>query len=87
MPVPVRVEASSSASAMALLEALARFGHPQLVPLEDDRWAVLVEDPGGPALPELLRLIERWTLVWETTPTTVTIDGVPHVLRLDSSPV
>ena len=86
MQEPVRIEAPSTASAMALLAALARFGYPDLVPVEEDRWEVVIADPGRDSLPELLRVVERWTLVWEATPATVTIDGVPHSLRADNPP-
>jgi hypothetical protein len=81
---PVRIQAPSTPSAMALLGDLATFGHADLLPLAQDRWEVCVSEPGA-SLSELLTAIERWATVWRLGATTVYIDDVEHSLTPDGA--
>jgi hypothetical protein len=82
MVTAVRVEAPSTASALALVIDVAGFGTADLVPLDGNgRWEVRLVDPGAAApLPELLSTLERWLAVWRLASTTVYIDDVAHTL-------
>ena len=80
VPEPIRVEAPSSRAAMALLAEFASLGKPDLVPLNGDRWEVLLNDSVRTPMADILRAVEVWLTAWNTAETTVHIGGKPHLL-------
>jgi hypothetical protein len=81
---PIRVEAPSTASAMALVAELSAFGTPDLVPLDDGRWEVQLSDTARTPMPHVLRAVQSWLVVWNEPETTVHVADRPRLLASDA---
>jgi hypothetical protein len=78
--LPIRVEARSTASAMALVSELMPLGKADLVRLDDGRWEVQLFDAARTPTARVLRTVETWLAVWNESATTVHIAGRPRLL-------
>jgi hypothetical protein len=76
---PLCIEAPSAASAIALVTELAWLEDTDLVPIDDDRWEVRVDEPGN-ELGRVLTIVEQWVVVWNLGSAVVRISGTPHTL-------
>jgi len=53
------------------------FARTDLVPLEDERWEILVEDSTDDELDAVLLAVARWAVACELEPRRVLVDGEP----------
>ena len=78
--LPIRIEAPSTASAMALLTELMPLGKADLVQLDDSRWEVHLSHAARTPTAQVLRTVETWLALWNESGTTVHIAGRPRLL-------
>jgi hypothetical protein len=60
----VRIEAPTTSSATQLVRDLVPFAQTDLVPLDDERWEVRVEESSEDELDAVLHAVARWAADW-----------------------
>jgi len=73
----VRIEAPTAGAATQLASDLVPFARTDLVPLEDERWEILVEDSTDDELDAVLLAVARWAVACELEQRRVLVDGEP----------
>ena len=73
----VRIEAPTAGAATQLASDLVPFARTDLVPLEDERWEILVEGSTEDELDAVLLAVARWAVACELESRRVLVDGEP----------
>jgi hypothetical protein len=77
-PIPtIRIEAPTAGAATQLVSDLVPFARTDLVPLENERWEILVEDSTDDQLDAVLLAVARWAVACELEDQPVLVDGEP----------
>jgi hypothetical protein len=76
----VRIEAPTSGAANQLVHDLVPFARTDLLPLEDDRWEVRVEESTEEELDAVLLAVARWASACDVPQGHVLVDGEPAEL-------
>ena len=71
----VRIEAPTSAAATQLVHDLMPYAKTDLVPLEDERWEVRIEESSPEELDVVLHAVARWAGEHSLDETHVLVDG------------
>ena len=73
----IRIEAPSSGAAHQLVHDLVPFARTDLVPLDEERWEIRVEEPTEEELDAVLLAVDRWAAACEVKQRHVLVDGKP----------
>ena len=73
----IRIEAPTSGAATKLLSDLVPFARTDLVPLDDERWEVRVEESTEEELDAVLHAVARWAAACELEEQHVLVDDEP----------
>ena len=73
----IRIEAPTAGAATQLVSDLVPFARTDLVPLEDERWEILVEDSTEEELDAVLLAVARWASRASSRRRRVLVDGEP----------
>ena len=71
----IRIEAPTTSSATQLVRDLVPFAQTDLVPLDDERWEVLVEESSEDELDAVLHAVARWAADCSLEEASVLVDG------------
>ena len=86
-PIPtIRIEAPTAGAATQLVSDLVPFARTDLVPLENERWEILVEDSTDDQLDAVLLAVARWAVACELEDQPVLVDGEPIELPEPPTP-
>ena len=73
----IRIEAPTAGAATQLASDLVPFARTDLVPLENERWEILVEGSTEDELDAVLLAVARWAVACELESRRVLVDGEP----------
>jgi hypothetical protein len=71
----VRIEAPTTSSATQLVRDLVPFAQTDLVPLDEERWEVRVEESSEDELDAVLHAVARWVADCSLEEASVLVDG------------
>ena len=71
----VRIEAPTTSAATQLVRDLVPFAQTDLVPLDDERWEVRVEESSEDELDAVLHAVARWAVDCSLDQASVLVDG------------
>lgn len=73
----IRIEAPTTGAANQLVHDLVPFARTDLVPLDDERWEIRVEESTEEELDAVLLAVARWASVCDLKRRHVLVDGKP----------
>jgi hypothetical protein len=73
----IRIEAPTTSTATQLVHDLMPFARTDLVPLDGERWEVLVEEGSEDALDAVLHAVARWAAGCQLEQARVLVDDEP----------
>jgi hypothetical protein len=73
----IQIEAPTSGAATLLVRDLVPFARTDVVPLDDERWEVRVEESTDDELDAVLLAVARWAAAYELERRPVLVDGEP----------
>jgi hypothetical protein len=71
----IRIEAPSQGTAAVLVQDLVAFAQTDVVPLDDERWEVRVEESSEDELDAVLHAVARWVADCSLEEASVLVDG------------
>ena len=73
----VRIEAPTAGAATQLVSDLVPFARTDVVPIDDERWEIRVEESTDDELDAVLIAVARWAMAIELDEKHVLVDGEP----------